>query len=78
MYNLNKNFLPTQYNRGPIRRVVRTGYYVNAFLGVAVITFVGVCVHMNNKDKDSLDKLDGKIAEINRAVQTEKNKVRGK
>lgn len=75
MYNLNKNFLPSQYNRGPIRRVIRTGYYINAFLGIAVITFTGVCVYMNNKDKDALDKLDGKIAEINRAVQTEKIKL---
>ncbi|MFP3726476.1 hypothetical protein U8V72_14960 [Priestia filamentosa] len=75
MKNLNKNFLPSQYNRGPVRKVIRVGYTINLVLGIAVVSLVGICVYMNNNDKQSLEEMEKHINEMDNAVQVEKIKL---
>ncbi len=75
MKNLNKNFLPSQYNRGPIRKVIKVGYTINLVLGIAVVSLVGICVYMNNNDKQSLEEMEKHINEMDNAVQVEKIKL---
>lgn len=75
MERLNKNFLPSQYNRGAIKKIIKVGYLTNAVIAGTVIILAGVYVFMNNKDKNQLEELDSKVSAIESAVQTEKIKL---
>ncbi|MCU7667088.1 hypothetical protein [Bacillus thuringiensis] len=75
MDKLNKNFLPSQYNLGGIRKIIKTGYVTNIVLSGILVTLIGTYVFIESKDKVALEEFENKISTISNAVQTEKIKL---